>query len=131
LKAKQIAKLAQSAIKDKKGINPVILDIHKISDVADFFVMVSGTSDRHVRTLADAVVDCLMDKNVKAHHVEGLTQSNWVLVDYGDVVVHVFHHEARKFYNLERLWGNGKIVGEKRKTKNERSTTKTRRSSAS
>jgi len=111
LNSKQLALLARSASEDKKGFDPLILDIRKLTDLADFFVLVHGTSDRHVRTLADAVVEQLLAKKTKPLHVEGRNQATWILLDYGAVMVHVFHHETRKFYNLERLWGDAKIVG--------------------
>ena len=111
MNSKQLALLARSASEDKKGVDPLILDIRKLTDLADFFVLVHGTSDRHVRTLADAIIDSLYAKKIKPLHVEGKNDATWILLDYGAVMVHVFHHETRKFYNLERLWGDAKIVG--------------------
>ena len=127
MNSKQIVLSAFSASEDKKGEEPLILDIRKITDIADYFLVVHGTSDRHVLTIADAIVDQLREKNVKPLHVEGRTQALWVLVDYGSVIVHVFHHQTRKFYNLERLWGDAKIL--KPKATHERKIKRTRRSS--
>ena len=128
LSDKFIAQSAVAASEEKKGVDPLILDIRQLSDAADYFVIVNGTSDRHVRTIAEAVVDKLKKSNVAPHHVEGLKDSSWVLVDYGAVMVHVFHYEVRKFYNLERLWGNAKIVRQRRK--HEKPHTNTRRRNA-
>lgn len=110
MNARQIALSARSASEDKKGIEPLILDIRSLTDIADYFFLVHGTSDRHVRTIADAIVEQLSEKKVEPLHVEGRRDAIWILLDYGSVIVHVFHHQARKFYSLERLWGDAKIV---------------------
>jgi ribosome-associated protein len=75
-----------------------------VNDATDFFVIVTGTSDTHVRGIAEAVVADLQKVGQSPHHVEGLTLGRWALLDYVDFVVHVFHPEARAFYQLERLW---------------------------
>lgn len=105
MKSKQIALLAQEACEEKKGENIVILDIRKLSSIADYFVIASGTSDRHVRAIAENVLDRLEQKKIKCTHVEGIQESRWVLLDFSDIIVHVFYPETRGFYNLERLWG--------------------------
>lgn len=101
---------ALKAVEDKKGIDPVVLDVRKVTDIADYFLIVHGTSDRHVRTIADGIVDVLSGHGIDPNHVEGLTNGKWVLIDYSDIIVHVFYHETRKYYNLERLWGEAKTV---------------------
>ena len=126
MNAKQLALLALAASEDKKGVDPLVLDIRKLTDFADFFVLVHGTSDRHVRTIADGVLDHLHTKKTKPLHVEGKNEASWILLDYGAVVVHVFHYEKRKFYNLERLWGDAKIVNATQD--HEKQTKRTRRS---
>lgn len=110
MNAKAIALAARAALEDKQGIDPIILDIRKLTSVADYFLLVHGNSDRHVRTLADAVLDTLHEKKIKPHHTEGLQEAKWILIDYGSVMIHVFHRDTRAFYNLERLWGEGKIL---------------------
>ena len=110
ISSKQRILLAASASEDKKGINPVLLDVRKVTDIADYFLIVNGNSDRHVKTIADAVIERLGTKKVHPAHVEGMSEGTWVLVDYGDVIVHVFHYQTRQFYNLERLWGDAKEV---------------------
>ena len=91
---------------DLKAHDVVLLDLHRVSDATDFFLIASGTSDTHVRAVAGHVVDELRKIGVRPHHVEGLAQGRWVLVDYVDFVVHVFHPAMRQFYQLERLWGD-------------------------
>jgi len=105
LNSRQIVERAKTVSADKNGLDLVVLDLKKVSDIADYFVLVSGTSNRHVSTIAEAVIKDL-EGEVRPNHVEGLTEGSWALVDYGSVMVHVFHYSKRKFYNLERLWGN-------------------------
>jgi len=100
LKPKQIALLAQKACEDKKGQDIVILDIRKMSAIFDYFVLCSGTSDRHVGAIAENVRDELDKKGIECIHMEGRRESRWVLLDYGDILVHVFHPETRGFYNF-------------------------------
>ena len=129
MNSKQIAVSAHSIIEDKKGIDPLILDVRKLTDIADYFIIVHGNSDRHVRTLAEGIVDSLRLKKIKPNHLEGLQEASWVLIDYGSVIVHVFHYRTREFYNLERLWGDAKTL--KPSENHERKTKRTRRPSTS
>jgi len=99
-----------AALADRKAVDPVVLDLRGISGATDYFVIVSGTSDAHVRGMADHLVTALAPAGVKPHHVEGLPQGRWGLLDYVDFVVHVFHPELRKFYQLERLWGDAPVL---------------------
>lgn len=94
-----------SALADRKAVDPVILDLRGLSEATDYFVIASGTSDTHVRGMAEHLME-----RVHPHHVEGLPQGRWVLLDYVDVVVHLFHPELRAFYQLERLWGDAPPV---------------------
>jgi len=110
LNSKQLILAAHSASEDKKGVDPLILDIRNLTDIADYFLLVHGNSDRHVRTIADGITDHLYTKKVKPIHVEGLKESSWILVDYGSVMIHVFHYQTRQFYSLERLWGDAKVL---------------------
>lgn len=86
------------------------MDLRKISTVADFFVICSGASDVQVKAIADAVVEGLEDKGVISWHTEGYGARRWVLIDFVDVVVHVFHVKAREYYMLESLWGDAKRI---------------------
>ncbi len=98
--------LAVEACAERKAVNGVVLDLRTLSDAADYFVVVSGTSDTHVRAIAEHVLETLHDRGLKAHHVEGLASGRWVLLDFVDLVVHVFHPSLREFYQLEGLWSD-------------------------
>ena len=113
MNAKKLALLIQEACEEKKGVEPLIMDVRKLTNVADYFILVHGSSDRHVRTIADNVIEQVQKAGIKPYHVEGLNSAKWILLDYGTVIVHVFYYEARKFYHLERLWGDAKIIKEK------------------
>jgi ribosome-associated protein len=95
---------------DNKARDVVMLDLKGVTDMTDFFVIASGTSDTHVRSTAQHVLDELRKEGVRAEHVEGLEQGRWVLLDYVDFVVHVFHPTLRQFYQLERLWGDAEVT---------------------
>ncbi|HEY6092151.1 MAG TPA: ribosome silencing factor [Gemmatimonadales bacterium] len=99
-----------NALMDRKAVDPVVLDLRGLCSATDYFVIVSGTSDAHVRGMADHLVAALAPEGIEPHHVEGLAQGRWVLLDYVDFVVHVFHPELREFYQLERLWGDAPVV---------------------
>ena len=111
-KKKQSAKLpaqvdlAVAAAESKQAVNLVVLDLRKTAGFTDFFVIASGTNSRQVRAIADAVMESLAKKGAKPAYVEGYDQSDWILLDYFDFIVHVFRSERRVFYDLERLWGN-------------------------
>jgi ribosome-associated protein len=94
-----------SALEDAKGIDVSVLDVRKLTDFTDYMVIASGTSNRHVATLADKVVERLRAHGVRPVSVEGERLGEWVLIDYSDIVVHVMHPATRDFYNLEKLWG--------------------------
>jgi ribosome-associated protein len=98
--------MAVEAVEDRKGSSISVLDLRGVNDATDFFVIASGTSDAHVRGLCDAVLQRLETSGVRAHHVEGVTGGKWVLIDFVDFVVHLFHPETRSFYQLERLWND-------------------------
>lgn len=93
----------------KKGFNIKILDLKKLSAFADYFVICSASSDTQVKAISDAIEKELRDRGIKTYHREGYEALNWVLLDYFDVVVHIFKTEARDFYNLEKLWGDAKV----------------------
>ncbi len=100
----ELARLAAQAALDKKAENLMILDVRGLSDFADYFVIMSGRSTRHVQGLADAVDVELRNKKLTVTNSEGLSEGQWVLLDYNDVIVHIFYHEVRGFYDLEGLW---------------------------
>ena len=101
----EVLRAAELAL-EQKAHDVVILDLRGISTATDFFVIAGGTSDTQVKAIADHVVDELKKEKVRPEHVEGLRGGRWVLVDYVDFVVHVFHPQARSFYQLESLWGD-------------------------
>jgi ribosome-associated protein len=101
---------AVNAAEDKKALDLVVLDLRKASGFTDFFVIASGANARQVRAIADAVTEALAADGVKPAHVEGYDQSEWILLDYFDFVVHVFAPETRMFYGLERLWGSAERI---------------------
>ena len=97
---------AVAACEERKAVDGVVLDLRHLSDATDYFVVVSGTSDTHVRAIAEHIIESLKGRNVRPHHIEGLAQGRWVLIDFVDFVVHVFHPALRAFYQLESLWGD-------------------------
>ena len=104
----ELARAAEAAL-DRKAREPVILDLRRLSDATDFFLIVHGTSDLHVRAIAEHIMEELEREGVRPDHVEGLRGGRWVLIDYIDFVIHVFHPAAREFYQLERLWGDAPV----------------------
>lgn len=100
------ARRAAQILVDNKATDVVLLDLRPVSDMADYFIVASGTSDTHVRATAGHVMETLKQEGLRCHSVEGLEQGRWVLLDYVDFVVHVFHPTLRAFYQLERLWGD-------------------------
>ncbi len=101
---------AVAAADDRKAIDLKVLHLEKVTDFTDYFLICSGTSERQVQAIADAVLERLREEKVRPLHVEGYNRGQWVLLDYGDFVVHVFQEEPRKFYGLERLWGDAPDV---------------------
>lgn len=106
----KLARMAALAADDKKAKAVKILDIRSISSVTDYFVLCSATSTTHVRAIADTVEKQLSEAGLALHHMEGYQNGRWILLDFGDLVVHVMHEEERSFYNLERLWGDAREV---------------------
>ncbi len=106
----QTAKLAAKALDSKKGLDIKIIKIRDISSIADYFVIATGTSNTHVKALADEVEYQLDNNGISVSSVEGQRNDTWILLDYIDVIVHVFSEDAREYYNLERLWEDGEEV---------------------
>ncbi|MDG4476625.1 ribosome silencing factor [Thiovibrio frasassiensis] len=100
----ELARLAALAALDKKAEDLVVLDVRGLSSFTDFFVIMSGRSTRHVQGLSQAVDEALRHKNVKDGNTEGFSEGHWVLLDYNDVIVHIFYSEDRNFYDIEGLW---------------------------
>ncbi len=106
---KQLAKKIAFFALEKKGFHVLVMDLRKTTDMTDFFVVCSADSDVQVKAIADHIVDETGKLGMEMWHSEGLTQRQWVLLDYVDVVVHIFHKDMRKFYGLEKLWGDAVI----------------------
>jgi len=116
-KARKIQQWIKSALEDAKMQDIAVLDVRKISDFTDYMMIATGTSNRHVQSSADKVVETLRGHGVRPVGIEGKQLGDWVLIDVGDVVVHIMREQTRDFYNLEKLWSDAKRVEsvEKRK----------------
>lgn len=110
VRGEQLLKLAAQAAASKKAVDMVGLDLAGLEGVADYFLICSGTSEPQVKAIAEAVEDQLRAAGAKPWHVEGREFRRWVLLDFVDVVVHVFHEKTREYYLLERLWGDARRV---------------------
>ena len=105
----ELARMAGRLALEKKGFDVRILKLKELSSVCDYFLIVSGEADLHVKAIAESVVEGLKKAGERPMHVEGMVEGNWVLLDYIDVIVHVFREPTRQFYTLERLWGDAPI----------------------
>ena len=102
--------LAAKAVLEKKALDLVVFDLRGISDMADYFLICNGTNNRQVRAIADAIEKALLEIGIKMDHKEGYQESTWILLDYGDLVAHIFNEDKRQYYDLERLWGDAPRV---------------------
>ncbi|UWO27061.1 ribosome silencing factor [Marvinbryantia formatexigens DSM 14469] len=109
-KSKTMVKLAVAALEDKKAEDVKIIDITEVSVLADYFVIASGMNKNQVQALVDNVEETLGKAGYHSRQVEGYQSANWILLDYGDIIVHVFDAENRLFYDLERIWRDGKFI---------------------
>jgi ribosome-associated protein len=98
------------ACDDKKAFNIKTLNISKLTSIADYFIIASGNSTTQVAAISDEIEEKMSDNGFNVFHKEGYKSSRWILLDFGDIVVHVFHREDREFYNLERLWSDGEEI---------------------
>ncbi|HZG78502.1 MAG TPA: ribosome silencing factor [Paenibacillus sp.] len=105
-----LLQLAVEAAEDKKAQNIVALDLQGISPVADYYVICHGNSDTQVQSITTEIRKKAEEAGIRVRGVEGFDTARWVLLDIGDVVVHVFHREEREYYNIERLWSDAKSV---------------------
>lgn len=108
--SKLMAKLAYKALDDKKGEDIKVIDISQISVMADYFVIANGTNESQVKALVENVEEELGKAGIEVKQREGYGLGNWVLLDFGEIIVHVFDKENRLFYDLERIWKDGKAV---------------------
>lgn len=107
---KKIVLDVASILEEKKAKDIFILDLRRVCLFTIYFLICSGTSSVHIKSVAETVEERLKERGVKKLHKEGSARSGWILLDYGDLIIHVFGEEERRFYNLERLWGDAKIV---------------------
>jgi ribosome-associated protein len=105
-----VVNIAVQAAENKKAVDLTVLDISNVSIIADYFIICSGRSNTQVQAIAESIQEELKKEGVLAMRREGFREASWVLLDYGDVIVHVFQEKERQFYNLERLWGDARIV---------------------
>ena len=108
--SKEMAKIACKALDDKKASDIRIIDISGISVLADYFIIASGSNANQVQAMTDNVEEILGKAGYEPRQIEGYRSANWILMDYGDIIVHVFCREDRLFYDLERIWRDGKVV---------------------
>jgi ribosome-associated protein len=110
LPSADLARRAARICLDMKANDVIMLSLKGVSDMTDYFVIASGTSDTHVRSMAENIMEELKRDGSPVHHAEGVTQGRWALLDYVDFVVHIFHPTLRQFYQLERLWSDAEAV---------------------
>ena len=104
----EMVRIACKAIDDKKAIDIKVIDIHEVSVIADYFVIASGSNLNQVQAIVDNVEEQLGRAGFEPKQIEGTRNSSWILMDYGDLIIHVFDEENRLFYDLERIWRDGK-----------------------
>jgi len=106
----EMANNAIESLKDKKATDIKLLDIHELSTIADYFIIATGNSTTQVQAMSDELEEKMELAGYKMHHKEGFRNGRWILLDFGHIIVHLFHDEERKFYNLERLWVDAKSI---------------------
>lgn len=106
----QYVKLAVDALSSKKGEDIRVLDIRNVSVISDYFVIATGANPPQIEAMKDEVDETLGRAGLTLHQIEGNRNSSWILMDYGEIIVHIFSRDDRLFYNLERIWGDGKEV---------------------
>ena len=109
MQSKELARKIAYAALNKKAENVKIFDLRGLSSITDFFVICTGMTDLHTRAIEEGIVETLKSESIRPWHVEGETVGRWILIDYVDVVVHIFQPEVREYYGLERLWGDAEI----------------------
>ena len=110
MNSKEIARMACEALEDKKALEVKIINIEKVSTLADYFIIASGSNRNQVQAMADNVEEILGKARIEPKQIEGYQNANWILMDYRDVVIHIFDEENRLFYDLERIWRDGSLI---------------------
>lgn len=106
----EIVKTAVEALRDKKAEDVTVIDITGVSSIADYFIIANGNNQNQLNAMQDAVDEALYKAGLHAKQIEGNNKSTWILMDYEDIIVHLFSKEDRLFYDLERIWRDGKII---------------------
>ena len=105
-----IVKKAVAALEDKKAEDIKVIDIHEVSSIADYFIIANGSNQNQLAAMQDAVDEAMYKSGLHAKQIEGNQNSTWILIDYNDVIVHLFSKEDRLFYDLERIWKDGRVI---------------------
>lgn len=113
MESREMVKIAINALEEKKAENIRVIDISKVSVLADYFIIAEGKNRNQIQALADSVEKDLGKSDVAPKQIEGYESANWVLMDYADIIVHIFDNENRLFYDLERIWRDGVCVDAK------------------
>ena len=108
--SRELARMACECIEEKKGIDIKVIDISKISVLADYFIIAGGSNLRQIQSIADNIEEKLGKAGSAPKSVEGYQTSNWILMDYRDIIIHIFNQEERLFYDLERIWADGTTI---------------------
>ena len=107
----QAAKDAREALDEKFGKDIVLLEIGSISSIADYFLIAEARNPNQVNAMIESVEEALLKYGLKLNHLEGLQRADWVLMDFGDIIIHIFNEESRAFYDLERTWRDAQVIG--------------------
>ena len=110
MEALECVKTAVKALEDKKAEDIKVIDIHEVSSIADYFIIANGSNQNQLSAMQDAVDEAMYKSGLHARQIEGNQNSTWILIDYNDVIVHLFSKEDRLFYDLERIWKDGKVI---------------------
>ncbi|MBO4899538.1 MAG: ribosome silencing factor [Lachnospiraceae bacterium] len=108
--SKEMARLAVDALEDKKAVNIQVIDISSVSILGDYFIIANGTNRNQIQALSDNVEEALGRAGFNPKQIEGYNTANWVLLDYRDVIIHIFDPDSRSYYDLERIWRDGKVI---------------------
>ena len=106
----EMAKIAVAALEDRKAEDVTVIDIREVSPIADFFIIATGNNQNQLQAMRDAADEALYKEGVKLAQIEGNQSSTWILMDYNDIIIHIFSKEDRLFYDLERIWRDGKKI---------------------
>lgn len=108
--SREMVKMAVKALEDKKGEDIRVIDIREVSVIADYFIIANGSNTNQVQAMTDSVEEVLGKAGYESKQIEGYQNANWILMDYRDIIIHVFSKEDRLFYDLERIWRDGKMI---------------------